>query len=382
MKKVTVYLLLSLLLSTSAWSEIPEPTIKLSVENVWQRQQLIISVTVETDDPFAKLRIDDFKQEGLVIIPLTKETIEINRNGMPHYSLSEKWAVFPFIAGEHQIHLPRIRYHPNSGSLKTLIIPDFPLKVRQLPLYVPPTMPVGQVTLQSDWGEGLLINTKSLVHWQLMVTGLGIARQTLPSISRQVSTTDSYDVFPAQYKTEVIETEEGIAHQQILTIPLKATQSGRLQLPVITIQYFNPVLGKLQIEQLKPPFVIALNKWLIGFIGLIGLALSISLVLLLSYKIKNGLRKRARYHQVLSQLEKAETYPQIRDALNQFAIIQGWRSNLTLSEFEALWRQDKSTSIGLETDINKLLKHQFARENKAELKLIAQSLWSKIKAKE
>ena len=386
MKKIFFYLFFYyfvsvFLLVASVWGETPEPTVTLFAEEVWQRQQLIMTVAVETKDPFAKLRIDAFKQEGLEIVPLAKEKVEINKDGITHYILSKKWAVFPFIAGEQMIHPPRIRYHPNRGSLKTLKVSDLPLKVRPLPIYVPPTMPVGTIKLKSSWNEGLLISTKNLVQWQLTVTGAGVAKQTLPSISRQLTTTHSYDVLPVQHETKIIAIEQGIAYQRMLTFPLKATQSGRLSLPIITVQYFEPSSGKLQIAQLKPPFVIAMNKWVTRLLGLIALAISISLLLFVSYKIKSYLRKRVQYHQALSLLKEADTYQQIRTALNQLALTQGWHENLTLSEFSVLWEREYGARSGIEAEINKLLQYQFAQKKKAEVKLIAQSLLNKIKGK-
>ena len=62
------------------------PTIKLSqsAEQVWQRQQVLITLTVITDDPFARLEFDSFSHEGFSINPFELQRLsQINKQRLP-----------------------------------------------------------------------------------------------------------------------------------------------------------------------------------------------------------------------------------------------------------------------------------------------------------
>jgi len=47
----------------------PEINLSLSKQSVWQRQQVIVTLTVTTKDLLARLDSQEFAQNGLTIIP-------------------------------------------------------------------------------------------------------------------------------------------------------------------------------------------------------------------------------------------------------------------------------------------------------------------------
>ena len=297
-----------LLITTSAWAnnktpQVPQVKVTLSSNQVWQRQQVILTIEIKTQDPFARLESGPFQQEGFSITPLSitnnskkKKEQETNTKS---YTLTKKWAIHAFIPSTSPLKLPRIRYRPNRGRIKTLNIPNPMLKVRALPLYVPPTMPVGEISLsqsslsQNKKNKALanhIITPNNLYQWTITVTGKAVARQNMPPISRQLISTESYEILPTQRSQKTIETTQGLTQVNQYTIPIKATQSGIPTLPKIEVQYFDPASGKLVKAQLDPPLLIVLNKYLQWLIVLLTIGGSITFLIVVSQTIKKRLK--------------------------------------------------------------------------------------------
>ena len=338
---IAALLLITTTISMKVWAndKTPQVNVTLSANQVWQRQQVILTLEVKTQDPFARLESGLFKQESFSITPLStsekkddsKDKKQHKETNTPPYTLTKKWAIHPFISGTHPLKLPRIRYRPNRGRIITLDIPNPTLKVRALPLYIPPTMPIGKISLshislsdKQSKGLANIITPNNLYQWTITVTGKGVARQNMPPVSRQLVSTDSYEIFPAQRSQKTIETEQGVTQVIQYDIPIKATKSGIPSLPTIEVQYFDTTTGKLSTTQLDPPFLMALNKYLQWLIALVIIAILITLLIVASQKIKKRLKQILNYRQALQSLEKASTYEQVRIALNEIAQVKKW----------------------------------------------------------
>ena len=344
-----------------------EINLKQSAQEVWQRQQLIISLEVITDDPFSRLDFEDFSQKGFSIIPFKQQRVETKQQTL----LTLQWLVFPFIAGDYQLELPRIRYRPNSGRIQTLDLNTIAIKIKKLPLYVPPTMPVGQISLEQIWANGSFISPNNLHEWQVIVKGIDVAKQTMPPITQNITTTKRLQILPIQSTLKSLQTTKGIINTRTYKIPLKAKQSGRLSLPNIQFQYFDTADSKLKTASLATPFIISLNQWLIGFILLLMLTAVSYTLKFLFIKLKNSREKQKQRKAVMQALEKATNYSQIRQALSQYAQTQGWNKNTSLTTFSNHWQAAHGKSPQLKKAIVHLQKMEFSKNDNDELKEIS-----------
>jgi len=349
------------LLSNATYAKAPiEVTLKQSAQEVWQREQLLITLNVITDDPFSRLDIEDFIKKGFSIIPFKQQRIEQKNKSQ----LTMQWAVFPFITGKHQLELPRIRYRPNSGRIQTLDLTTLSLTVKKLPLYVPPTMPVGKIILQQNWEDGSVISINHLLEWKITVIGEGVAKQMMPPISRQIVSTKGLQILPIQSTQNTNKSEKGIKNIRHYKIPLKAKQIGRLELPNIDIQYFEPNSAKLKTASLSPPFVISLSKWLMGLIIFLILFIVILFLKFLRQKLKLLLKQHIEKKLALQALEQATNYTQIRHALSHLAKTDGFENNGSLTLFVKNWEEKHGKSVELRTAITKLQRAEFSRNEK------------------
>ena len=262
--------------------------------------------------------------------------------------------------------LPRVRYRPNRGRIQTLALKTLALNVRRLPLYVSPTMPVGKISLASNWKEGWLVITDNLLEWQVILEGKGVAKQFMPALSRQLGSTDAVEILPLQKSDKTLKMVTGITHKRQYNIPLKVHESGFVNLPEIKIQYFEPTAGKLEKAHLSLPFVIAINKGLLGFVILLSVALFSVFLFMLGTKIKYILRSKKKQRQAIQALSQATNCKQIRTALNQYTLAKGWGDNLALDELPKLEAQDRRNLVKnalLEKTINKLQAQQFSQQS-------------------
>ncbi len=340
----------------------PQVTISLSSRHtkntLWQREQLLVTLEVKTDDPFSRLDVDDFKQAGFSIISYPLERLE----GKHITRLVQKWAVYPFIAGEQQLQLPRIRYRPNRGRIKTLESKTLHFKVRPLPIYVPPTMPVGKIHINSDWQGGRLIRTNRLQSWRLRLSGGGVMSQTMPPISQQLDSNQSVMVLPIQQQRLAVKQDHGITQEVTYTIPFKVIKNGRVSFPPVAIQYFDPTTGKLEKSKLAMPMVVSLNGWLYALLFTIPLLLVIILTKIIYQQIRRMILRSKEKKRLLSLFETAENYQQIRDAIRQLSSFLGWDNNISLEQFAMRWAESYGESAKLNKIIKKLQILAFSAE--------------------
>ncbi len=352
----------------------PDISLTQSAQTVWQREQLLVSLSVKTDDPFARLEIGDFKQTGFHILPYDQQRITTDSGTQ----LIAKWAIFAFIAGKHPLQLPRIRYRPNRGRIQTLETPEIQLQVRRLPVYVPPTMPVGSLHLTNQWNDKPLIVTNHLKSWQITVLGKGITDVTLPPLRRQLLSNRSIQILPFQKTFQALMDKTGIQTETHYTVPVKPMSNGLLSFPPIAVQYFDPTDGKLKKASLSPPLVLALDRWLIVLMSLVILFLCIVLFIFLTTRLKQALKKSIQRKQAFAFIKSAPNYQQVRKGLQQLAEIEGWGTNITLTEFALRWGDKHQNFTSLQPTIQSLQTYQFSSNHREDFKQIVTTLITQL----
>jgi len=350
-------------ISTMA-DEKPEVKLSLSKNNIWQREQTFLTLEVISKDMLSRLDKEEFKQNGLSITPYNLDKVE--RNNKLHLIL--KWKIFSSLAKDQALALPRIRYRPNSGRPIKLELPELLLKVKPLPIYIPPTMPVGKIKLHSEWKNGLIIPTRKIVEWNIKVNSSQVAPQTLPAISRLLRSSESLQILPVKRFPESSKTQR-------YQIPVKAVSMGKLDLPKIEVRYFDPGTGRLKKATLNKPFVVVLNQWLLWLIAALLIGLLLFFVVKITPWLQQLLKKHRLKKQALQLLKQAKNYPQIRGALGKYAVAKDWGMNMTLDSFMQNYRKNNSNEKNIEILINKLQKYQFAAEKKESIDRIGRDLY-------
>lgn len=365
-----------LIFHTNTFANKPEVELSLSKSTVWQREQVIATLTVKSKDTLSRIEAEEFEQEGFFILPAEIERTE-NDEGV---ETTLKWILFPYLAEEKKLEFPRIRYRPSTSRPRSLKLPEQLLKVRPLPIYVPPTMPVGKVTLKQDWQNGFIITAKKLFDWNITAESSHVTPQTLPAISRQLTSSKSLEVFPNAKEIEQSIDETGVTLFQNYQIPVKGNVFGWLALPNIEIQYFDPNNGRLKKISTDNPKVLVIHAWMIWvmlilFAYLLYWLASRYLPKITAWLTSNKIKKKA-----LKDLNGANNYQQIKQSLSEYSLATGKKSNTALETFADNYKNTTAYEV-IKDHLNIINQVQFSNnENNHSLTESAKGL-SKILAK-
>jgi hypothetical protein len=311
--------------------------ITISTAQPWERQQVTIEVKVTTPDSFTSLRSESFKIPGFEVFPQPGSSEKIQQNDIQYSTLSIGWILLPLFEGQHNIELPPIEYRQSGKTLRTYYIPRQKLNVKPLPPYIPPTMPVGKIGISSAVPSNQLLFPSEISYWDLTITGYGVSPAWMPPIMRQVKSTPDNQFFATDSQKTITLLEGRLDSQTLHHIPYKPLVSGRLNLPSIRVQYFDPDSGKIITTTHQPqrPLVIGLAWRVIAGALLCLLAVLVSRHLYQEYLLQRN-RRRLRQAALL-KINNTTTFTELREGLNHLAVAEGWPDNLTIQRWAMYW---------------------------------------------
>jgi len=359
----------------------PVPIISLSQSEVWQRQQIILTLAIPTPDEFARLEVEELDLSNFEVIALPFERSEIT--GIKNqYTIKIGWILYPLVAGQYEIELPQVIYRPNGGRKIKLKIPPQKLSVKSLPSYIPATMPVGEVLINNSMSPeklGGIYNTQTLLNWNIELITKNVLPQTIPPILRQVKSSEALDVFPETLDKKVIKTYKGLQNELRYQVPIKALKSGKLDLPALSIQYFDPDDAKLKRAKSEPLNYWAVNyylQWFIFVILVLGLLFALLKLFQLSYR---SFSARQKIRLAVQKINQAENIQQLRAALHELSKAKGWGDNATLQELLKSWKKQVGESIQLQSSLENLQAEQFSGEKSKSFVALKKELLSSLK---
>lgn len=358
-------------------------TIKLkmtqSYKKVWQRQQLLITLEVITSDQFASLKTRTPNLPGFKVIALKSGRQWKKVNGIRKTYLQTGWAIYPLLAGVQQLALPAITYHLGGVQKRSYYLPLIKLEVKKLPPYIPPTLPVGTVTLESSLGSDYVLGNNSLAFWNISLKSNEVMPQWFPAILRQVESTEGQKYFPVDSKRTLKKTENGIQSEVVHRIPFKLITSGRHTLAALGFQYFEPKSGRIINVTAADVSQISLSVlWML----LIGLSLFIVLSYV-AYRIGstflNIVYKRQRIKKVLDELKQVVEIKRLRGLMREYAEIQQWSYNTTLREWYVNWCSHFKTDVAMQTLIETITKASYTRQYDEDISSLSFQLYQYLK---
>jgi len=312
-------------------------TVTVSSIEVWEREQIIVNISATTPDLFSSLQQESFRIKGLDIYPIKPTNGRIEKDGNKQAELQAGWIIFPIAEGQYKIKLPNIQYELNGVIRHSIPIPAFSISVNALPAYIPPTMPVGKITLKQSLSSGALVNTNTLTYWKLQLNGIGLPAHWLPAVLRQIKSNEEIRYSPITSERSNLTDPGGMQSQVIHTIPLKALANGKLELPALRVQYFDPDDGRLKTLAIEKNSIVALSYiWRITILLVLG-GLLYKIIKLLKIVLHRKWLRRKRINEALQQIGKANTAYAIRTTLNHIALAESWPDNLSISAWYLRW---------------------------------------------
>lgn len=311
--------------------------VSLPSAEIWERQQVLIEVKFTTPETFVTLNTEIIKIPGFEVFPVPTKSVKVSQDGSELSAISIGWILFPLVAGQYNLELPSIEYQQSGRTLRTYYLPKQKLNIKALPPYVPPTMPVGKIGISSSLREQELLSPSELSYWDITLTGDGVSPNWMPSVIRQLKSNSNIDFFSTDSIRESKIQKNVLQSQVVHLVPFKALGNGKLELPVIQAQYFDPTTGKIIRISHHPEQAFVLSMTWRFFIGGL-LSLLIIFMGRYFYREISALQKRRRLHQAaLSQITQATSFFDVRNSLNVLANAEGWPGNLTIQHWTLYW---------------------------------------------
>jgi len=223
-------------------------------------------------------------------------------------------------------------------------------------------MPVGKVVIENSLESGKygrLHTTKTLANWNIKVITNGVLPQTIPPVLRQIKINSALEVLPETTKQSADKTFAGLESTMHYQLPIKALKSGKLSLPELSIQYFDPQDNTLKKASSQPPMHWALNSYL--QLLLVVLALMIVLLALFKVykKISAVIQKQQNIRHAKNKIQQAKNTTELRNALKHYAQVNGWQENSTLEQWLGNWQSQNGKSNKIASVLGDLQSVQF-----------------------
>lgn len=353
-------------------SSIADPVISLSTKSAYTRQQFIIQVSVVSGHLSSRLTINS----GDKITGFESTALKFKRSKQKNgqYLLTTGWALSALNSGTKNIELPEIEYSESGVSRRKYYLPVQEMKIKSLPAYLPPTIPVGEVSLSSQLSKSALVKTDSVFYWKLKIQGKLSNSYQLPPVLRQVKSHNDLKIFPVNTEREQVISSDNFTSVVTHSIPVKINRSGFIPLPSIQAQYFEPDSGKIINISTKAQYVTVANSYLLILIyslaALIFYFISSNIYKL--FKIRNY--KNAMRNNALNILKKELKPGDIRQAVNLLSRAEGWPENISLTQWKVFWSEKYNTDSEFSQLLQQLSGLMYAGKQSESIKELANKL--------
>lgn len=317
------------------------PKVRFSSDSPYIRQQFIIMVNILSTESTSRLSISkDDNVSGFESQPLAFKRSK-QKDGQ--YLLQTGWALTALKSGTQQLQLPPVEYSVSGVSRKRFFLPSTILKVKPLPNYLPPTIPVAKVRIKSQLKQRYFLSSDAIYYWQLTLKGQLNNSYRLPPVLRQIKNNNEMRFLPINSQRSVNRTDKSFSSQVSHSIPFKPTASGVLSLPQIRLQYFDPESGTIKSVIHQADNVFVLNLFWKIFTGALALLFLAWLFIQAQKKWQRVQFSKLKYQQAITLLTEQENAQAIRESLKLIAEAEYWKTNLTITQWCQLWKDKYKT---------------------------------------
>ncbi len=315
----------------------------VSTLSPWQRQQVLVTTTIKTDNKFAQLETKNSEINNMDLLPVTQYKQRLT-DSQTRYTVG--WAIFPLVPGTQKVSDLVVNYSHQGKITHRFYSPTYRLTINPLPLYVPPTIPVGKLSIHSK-DEMPLINTKqSLQYWHISLQGSGLPTHFMPMLEAQIHSSKESVFYPVTPSTQQTVSVSGVTTAIHYRIPYKLLQQGIYTLPTIKLNYFDPDSGKL-VDVVYTPQQTLVTTRLILIIAFILLGIFSAYVVFRIFTVIRCYYSYVKnYLRSLTELLTAQSCHEIKCALIKIRPhpSQNKKHNITLQYWQHIWQM-----VGKET---------------------------------
>lgn len=315
--------------------------------SVWVHQGLRVRMAVESRHANVRLAVTRPEFAGIEVESLAETRETVVRDGIALTRLEIGWRLYPTRAGRHALQLPAVEFRREGAVTHRFPPPRVELTVRELPAFVPPSLPVGRIEIDAVRPGSWLLARQELAFLELRIRTDGAAQQTPYQVLRQLQDTEDVTFYPPEL-LPADASEDG--HTRRYRVPFKPTGLGLIDLPRLRVQFFDPESGKIVTHFVSLGRVPSLPASLIHLGTLLLVAAGLWVLRSALRALARYRRRRHAYRAAREAVAAAAVTPaQLRAALALIAEAEAWPANLTVTAWLEHWHaRHPSVRVGSE----------------------------------
>jgi len=286
---------------------------------------------------------------GLYLRELAQSRREARIDGESFKVVRHAWAATPLRDGDHSIQFPLLRANKFGVRLR-YAAPPLKFAVQAVPAYVPVMVPVGPapVLRAETLSQDIVVNRP--MNWQFSVSGAGLSANGLAQIIAMTQgAAPGIDFYAPKIEAEDATRSRTLNQTFRVTLPFQAQRSGDLELPELSIPYFDPQLERLTSVVLAKQRITAVSpaRQVLLWIGGAGLG-----ILVLAWPVWRALVALRRQHsrrRGLRRIARAQEIRELKTALLEFDAsgAENYQTSTTLQQ----WLRETSVTHKVDTDL-------------------------------
>lgn len=346
--------------------------------SLYQRQLLTVHVELFTNEEFSYLKTDKLEDNDYLIdvgLLTNESTLSKNR-----FKKSIRVFVWPLKSGQQSLEIPEIRLVLSGRTIYTVKIPTLQLKVLNLPDYLPPGFPVGNISIDSGYNSEVVIpyilTPNELASYSLFTTSSGVHPTLIPDYSSYLRSDSITQLFKSNEK-EVFIYDLGYSYSKTQLIPIISKFSGLSKFEDFNVLFFEPVSEKVNSFIFESVTLITFNL-VLKVMGLIaGLYLIYRLILALYYFKTLLMLRRDCWRAIYLATNSTELSQSLRrlQPINPFKQQRLKSDNMSLLQWATLWQDSRLLQA-----IDPLIIDQFSCNSKLDFEQNKRQIISRIKS--
>jgi len=354
------------------------PTVALETNTPYEQQQFTAHINVLSSEATSQLSInknslmDDFDS-----LPLK---FERKKNAAGFYELKIGWALTARKNGQLKLKLPPIEYSVSGVLRKKFYLPLQNITIKALPSYLPPTIPIGKITIQSHFPQEGILNSNSISYLDIHLSGNLSSSYKLPPVLRQLKSNSQINFLPVNSTHSSSASVNNLVSIVKHSIPFKPLESGFLNLPKIQLQYFDPSSGKITTltHSVDDVFVLSVFWKIIFFLATA--IIFIYIIRICHANWKKFTFSKMKRKQAIQLLEDKNT-ENIKKAIKLLIESEHWPTNITINQWAKCWKNKYQVHHTFDEFINTLSSCFYSAADSSNTNELSLQLISLIKNK-
>jgi len=309
------------------------------------RQAATLSLDIYDDGSLQWTAPRELRVNGAHLRSLSESQREETMDGKRYTVRRYAWALMPLREGRLTVEFPLLDAL-KFGTRLRYPVAALKFDAAAVPAYLPVHVPIGQLVVSAEpLPQEIAINRP--VNWSFTVQGYGISEEGLGKLLSALQGNEALRFYPAVIGP--LDGERAVtAVQKIrVTLPLIALKTGLLQLPEISLPYYDPASARIESASLElekvdvfSPVWRSTQKILLGIFLLVTLAA-------VGYGSYIKLQRHLLRRRLLGAIRCAKNSDGLYDALLKFAGVDKQQRTLQqwLQHMQELYNVDARLAV-------------------------------------